>query len=818
MTQFAEVILPLALPQNFTYGIPLPLQNEVAVGKRVVVQFGKRKLYTALVARIVDQAPEGFTPKPILEVEDQKPIVSETQLKLWSWISEYYLCTKGEVMTAALPAGLKLESETRVVPNRLKKVIDEELTDHEYLIIEALQSQDGLSIKEIADITEVKNPLRIIQNLLGKHYILLEEELKTGYTPKKRRYARLKTGISDVALNEIFASLHRAPKQANLLLTYFKMGGSLAETPEFLASRLLKQSEAGESALKSLEEKGVFELFYEKEITKQSGVESAKNLKPLSNEQEQAFDQVKQSFESKSACLLHGVTSSGKTEIYVKLIAEQLKAKKQVLYLVPEIALTTQLIKRLRHYFGEAVLVYHSRFSDRERVEAWMDLRQNATSPKLIVGARSSLFLPFGALGLIIVDEEHESSFKQYDPAPRYHARDTAIVLGQLHKAKVLLGSATPAFETYFNAKQGKYGHVLLNKRFGDLPLPEIQCIDLKEAHRKKKMRGHFSETLLEEIEGTVKGGKQVILFQNRRGFNSMIQCRNCGTVNQCKNCDISLTYHKHIDLLRCHYCGFTRQVPPKCPACGSIELKPLGFGTEKLEEDLSLMLPGIRVKRMDLDTTRKKYAYENLISDFEDGEIDVLVGTQMVTKGLDFENVSLVGIMNADTLLNFPDFRAHERAFQLMAQVAGRAGRKGTRGKVLIQTSNPYHHTIRKVMENNYTAMFEEEVYERKNYKYPPYYRLLRITLKHRKREVLLEESKALGKRLRQRFGERILGPEFPLVPRLRNFYIMEIWLKMEGGISPHKAKHTLRALTEHYFQHEAQHKLQLVFDVDPL
>lgn len=817
MPQFAEVILPLALPQNFTYTVPSFLQDELAVGKRVIVQFGKRKLYTALVARLHNETPEGFTPKPILEIEDQNAIVSDQQLQLWSWISKYYLCTKGEVMTAALPAGLKLESETRVIANQLKKIIDEELTDHEYLIVEALQGQSTLTIKEIADITDVKNPLRIIQNLLGKHYILLEEELKTGYTPKKKRYVRLRSGISDNELNEIFASLSRAPKQAHLLLTYFKMGGTIQDTPRFSAVKILKQSNAGDSALKGLAEKEILEIFYDEE-EKPTGENTSNALKSLSPEQQTAFTEIKKSFENKQVSLLHGVTSSGKTEIYVKLIAEQLAANKQVLYLLPEIALTTQLIKRLRHYFGESVLVYHSRFSDRERVETWMRLREERNTPKLIVGARSSVFLPFGELGLVIVDEEHETSFKQFDPAPRYHARDTAVVLAQLHDAKVLLGSATPAFETYFNAKQGKYGFIELFKRFGDLPLPEIQCVDLKEAYRKKKMRGHFSETLLLEIEETIKAGKQVILFQNRRGFNSMIQCRNCGTVNQCKNCDISLTYHKHLDMLRCHYCGFTRPVPQKCPACGSIELKPLGFGTEKLEEDLSLMLSNIAVKRMDLDTTRKKHAYENIITDFEEGEIDVLVGTQMVTKGLDFENVALVGIMNADTMLNFPDFRAHERAFQLMAQVAGRAGRKGTRGKVLIQTTNPYHNTIRKVMENNYVGMFEEEVYERKNYNYPPYHRMLRLTLKHRNRETVLEESKQLGKILRQQFGTRILGPEFPLVPRLRNLYVMEIWLKMENNMSQSKAKQLLKSTTESYFQNQAQHKLQVIFDVDPL
>ncbi len=818
MPQFVEVILPLALPQNFTYSIPLNLQEEIAVGKRVIVQFGKRKLYTALVARLHNVAPKGYQTKPILEIEDNEPIVNEVQLKLWAWIAEYYMCTRGEVMTAALPAGLKLESETRVIRNQLKKLMDEDLTDYEYLIMEALQGTEALSIKEIADITDVKQPLRIIQNLLGKHYILLEEELKTGYKPKKKRFVKLKDGLTDTDLTEIFAQLGNAPKQANLLLTYFKLGATLQHNIPILAARLLKQSDAGASALKSLSDKEIFTIYHEEIGILKAGEDAIKSLKELSIEQTKAYQEIEESFTKHDVSLLHGVTSSGKTEIYVKLIAEQLKLQKQALYLVPEIALTTQLITRLSHYFGDAILVYHSRFSDRERVETWLRLRQQSNTPFLIVGARSSLFLPFGDLGLVIIDEEHESSFKQYDPAPRYHARDTAMVLAKLHGAKVLLGSATPAFESFYNAKQQKYGYITLTKRFGDMALPEIQCVDLKDAYRKKKMRGHFSETLIEHIEQVVKNGKQVILFQNRRGFNSLIQCKNCGNVNQCKNCDISLTYHKHIDMLRCHYCGYTRNLPPKCVACGSIELKPLGFGTEKLEEDLGLMLPNISVKRMDLDTTRKKHAYANIISAFEDGEIDVLVGTQMVTKGLDFENVALVGIMNADTLLNFPDFRAHERAFQLMAQVAGRAGRKGNRGKVLIQTSEPYHHTIRHVMDNQYVDLFKEEIIERKQYKYPPYYRLIKITLKHKKREILLEEATQVGKILRETFGDRILGPEFPMTPRLRNFYLMEVMLKLENGISHVKAKEALADKIAHYFQHTAKNKLQVVYDADPL
>lgn len=826
MPHFAEVILPLALPQNYTYRIPPEMVNNISVGKRVIVQFGKRKLYTALVCKIHQQPPEGFEPKDILETEDLARIVSEHQLKLWTWMADYYLCTLGEVMTAALPAGLKLESETVVLKNHLKKMIDEELSDHEFLVMEALESQDSLSIKEISDITGLNNPLKVMQQLLGKHYILLEEELKSGYRPRQKRMVRLAEKYAGDGMAEMFEALAKAPKQKDLLLTYFKLMGEIErednnveaqKTRPVIASKLLKLSGAGDSSLKSLEEKGFMEIFYdspEDEITNAA----TKDFFELNDDQQRALNETRSHFEQRDVTLLHGITSSGKTEIYVRFIREMLDKNKQVLYLVPEIALTTQLITRMRQYFGDDVLVFHSRFSDRERVETWLKLVENPNQPFLVIGARSSLFLPFQNLGFVIVDEEHETSFKQYDPAPRYHARDTAILLASIFNAKVLLGSATPSIESFTNAMAGKYGLVKLEKRYADLPLPEILCVDLKQARAKKQMHGHFSTQLIEEIKEVLRARKQVILFQNRRGFSTMIQCQNCGHVNQCKNCDITLTYHKHIDLLRCHYCGFSRQVPSKCPACGSYDVKALGFGTEKLEDDLKLMLPEASIKRMDLDTTRKKNAYENIINEFEDGEIDILIGTQMVTKGLDFANVALVGILNADTLLNFPDFRSHERAYQLMAQVAGRAGRKGKRGKVIIQTADPYHSIIRKVMDNDYQKMYEDERYERKNFKYPPFQRLIKITLKHRDKNHLNTSAIHIGRELRAQFGERVLGPEFPLVARLRNFYQMEIMLKFERKVSQSKAKITLKEVMDQFFVSHPNKKVQVIYDVDPM
>jgi len=817
MKHYAEVILPLALPQNYTYHIPEELQGNVVPGIRVVVQFGRRKLYTALVKDITDENPAGEQVKDILAIEDHAPIVSPVQFKLWEWIANYYLCSLGELMIASLPAGLKLESETRILKNHLKKIIDEELSDYEYLIVEALQEQESLTIKEISEIIGIQNPLKVIHNLLGKHYILLEEEIKGGYRPKQIRYVKLAKEFSDKELQSFFNDLEKAPKQNELLLAYFKL---LTQKPILKetgvkATTLLKSAKASDASLKSLEEKGVFNIYYDREQLIAENLELSP-FKKLSPEQEQALHEIENEFEQKDTALLHGVTSSGKTEVYVKLIDKALQSGKQVLYLVPEIALTTQLLSRLKKYFGDNLLVYHSRFSDRERVETYLKLVEEKDQPKIIVGARSSLLLPFYNLGLIIVDEEHEISFKQFDPAPRYHARDAAIVLAKMFEAKILLGSATPAFETYYNAIQGKFGLVNLHKRFGNLPLPEILCVDLKRAYRKREMNGHFSKDLLDAIKEALDAKKQVILFQNRRGFSPMIQCRTCGHITQCKNCDISLTYHKHIDLLRCHYCGYTRQVPQKCPACGSRELNALGFGTEKLEDDLKLLLPQAKIKRMDLDTTRKKNAYENIINDFEDGDIDILVGTQMVTKGLDFENVSLVGIMNADTLLNFPDFRSHERAFQLMAQVAGRAGRKGNRGKVLIQTSDPYHNVIRKVMENDYTGMYEDERYERKNFQYPPFVRLIQVTLKHRDREHLIRSANLIGKELKDIFGDRLLGPEFPLVARLRNLYQMEMLLKLEEKVNLSKAKHLLTHTIDTFFSENADHKVQLIIDVD--
>lgn len=812
MVQYVDLILPLAISQTYTYQVPPDLVGALELGMRVVAPLGKRKLYTGIIAKIHDRAPSGFEAKFISDLIDQEPILSEKQLDFWQWISDYYLCNPGDVMAAALPSGLKLESEMVVQRNLLKEIIDEELNDSEYLIIEALESQSRLSIKEISDITGFKNPLATIKDLLSKHYIVLEEELKQSYKPRKRRMVKAGPTLDENHSEASFALLAKAEKQRQLLLTYLVQRD---EQGKMSAASLLKKSGAGESSLKSLAKKEILEIYDQEEELQWDGIHQVQSLKPLSNHQAKAFAEIKA--EEKKPILLHGVTSSGKTEVYVKLMADALKQNKQVLYLVPEIALTTQLIIRLQRYFGEQLLVYHSRFSDRDRVETWLKLKKMEDRPCVVIGARSSVLLPFQNLGLIIVDEEHETSFKQFEPAPRYHARDAALVLAQMQGAQTILGSATPSFESYFNAKRGKYHLVEMHERFGELALPEIKAINLKEQRHKKLMRGHFAQSMVDQIEATLKAGKQIILFQNRRGFSTFLQCETCGHVLQCKNCDISLTYHRYQHRLRCHYCGYNTPPPQACPACKSKNLKTLGFGTEKLEDDLKLMFPEARVQRMDLDTTRKKKAYENIISAFEDGETDILVGTQMVSKGLDFENVGLVGIMNADTLLYFPDFRSHEKAFQMLSQVAGRAGRKGEQGLVLIQCSDPQHPIILDVIAHRYRNTYQRELLERQEFHYPPYFRLIRLNLKHRDRLHLEERAKLLGAAIRKVFGSRMMGPEFPLAARLRGQYQMEILLKLENGINLKKAKNSLKEIVDDFqFEHRSK-AISIIYDVDP-
>ncbi len=743
---------------------------------RVAVEFGKSKVYTALVYSIHSEAPIGYEAKEIHQILDETPIVNEIQLKHWEWISDYYMCSLGEVFRAALPSAFLLESETEIeLVQSFSK--EEMLSDEEFLIYEALQHQSRLSIFQVIEILGKKGVFPIIKALIEKNVIFVKEQIYEQYKPKLIKYIRLSDlWNSNEKLAELLEILSRAKKQRDVVLTYFQL---IASRKPIKAEKLQESSNSSAAVIKSLVDKGVFEIYFiQKDRINFEG--NSSGLKELTEPQEVAYNAIKTTFKTKQTTLLKGVTSSGKTEIYVKLIKELLDTNKQVLYLLPEIALTTQLIERLQYYFGEYLSVFHSKYSMNERVEVWNNVLENKQKAQLILGARSSMFLPFSNLGLIIVDEEHEPSFKQYDPAPRYHARDAAIVLANQHKANVLLGSATPCIETFYNAQQGKYGFVELNRRYGDVLLPEIELVDIKEKHRKKRMKGHFSDRLLEMITDAIDNKEQVILFQNRRGYAPVIECETCGVSPQCPQCDVSLTFHSYRKELRCHYCGYKKAMQHNCGACGSEKLNSKGFGTEQIEIELEELFPDAKIGRMDLDTTRGKYGYQKIIGQFEAQEIDILVGTQMLSKGLDFANVSLVGIMNADTMLNFPDFRAHERSYQLMVQVSGRAGRVKKRGKVAIQTFNPFHQILQQVSTNSFEEMYKEQLDERWQYQYPPFYRLIKITLRHKDFNRVDEGAHWLGKSLISIFGEFVLGPSTPSIAKIRNYYIRTLIIKI--------------------------------------
>jgi len=821
ITKFADVILPLAIPRLYTYRVPYELNDQLTVGQRVVVQFGRSKLFAALVRQIHETAPAQYQAKYIDSILDPEPIVNETQFALWDWISSYYLCTIGEVMIAALPSGLKLTSETRLVLNPSFDEDYSNLSDQEFLITEALEVQQVLSIQDVGNILDRKTVYPIIKALIEKGVILIEEELKERYTPKVVSYVRLnEEAAKEDNLKKIFDQLERAPKQLELLMSFIQMSRVLSDNPMEVKKVSLQKSVGATSVIvNQLEKKGVFVIYDKTEGRLDLQEMDVGSSKKLHSKQQTAYEEIKKCFKKKKVVLLHGVTSSGKTEIYVKLIEEVIKEGKQVLYLLPEIALTTQIISRLQKYFGNSIGVYHSHFNQNERVEVWNNvLNSEPNQYKIILGARSALFLPFSNLGLVIVDEEHENTFKQHDPAPRYHARDTAIVLAQLHGAKTLLGSATPSIETYWNSGEGKYGLVELNERYGGVQLPEILVADIKEATRKKLMKSHFSPLLMEQMEQTLAGKEQIILFQNRRGFSPFLQCNTCGWTPVCVSCDVSLTYHKHSSQLRCHYCGYHEQSPASCNACGDTNVSMIGFGTEKIEEELEIFFPDARIARMDWDTTRSKNSYQRIINDFEDREIDILVGTQMVTKGLDFDNVALVGILNAGSMLNFPDFRAFERSYQLMAQVAGRAGRKKKRGKVVIQAFDPDHRIIRNVIANDFSSMYDCEMQERENFHYPPFHRLIKLTLKHKDFDLLNAASEHFGTELKKVFGKRVLGPEFPPIARIRNFYLKNILLKIEREVSVNKSKKLLEETIIAFKNHNDYKKVRIIADVDPI
>ncbi len=823
-TLFADVLLPLPVKGTFTYRIPFEMNEWIDKGQRVLVQFGSRKVYAALVSRVHEEIPRDYQPKYILALLDSSPIVHAKQLKFWEWISSYYISTTGEVMNAALPSGFKLSSESKLVLHPEFEPGTVPLTEKEGVIVQTLQNRKTISLTEAAEIVDLQKIFPLIKTLLEKGVVVMEEELDDKYKPRTETRIRLHADYHpEESLRGLFEVLEkRAFKQVEVLMAFIKcatpLGGLDCEVPK---KAVLDQINNGAAALKALEEKGVFISFEQKisRLFQQKAEQLVESIK-LNDAQEIALENIRKHLEQKSTCLLHGITGSGKTEIYIKLIDEVLKQGKQVLYLLPEIALTSQIINRLRKYFGENVGVYHSRYNAHERIEIWnsvLNETQGEPTYKIILSARSGIFLPFNHLGLIIVDEEHDTSYKQFDPAPRYHARDAAMVLAQLHGAKVVLGSATPSVESYFNGASGKYGLVNLNKRFGEARLPEILISDLKHETKRKTIKGHFSSFLIEQIEAALARKEQVILFQNRRGFAPRLECEVCNWVPDCPNCDVSLVYHKNQNRLRCHICGYSTHLIHKCQKCGSFEIKMVGFGTEKIEEDLAIILPQARIQRMDLDTTRGKFAFDRLFEEFAGGAIDILVGTQMVTKGLDFQNVNIVGVLNADNMINFPDFRAFERSFQMLVQVSGRAGRKDNSGKVIIQTHNPHHAVIRYVMDNDFQHMYQSQIAERKNFGYPPFFRLIRFTLKFQDYTVLNNSAAEFAQLLKNAFGNRVLGPEYPLIGKIKGLFLKDILLKLEKSYSTDMAREKIATILDVFSQSTKYKSIRVVIDVDP-
>ena len=755
---FVDVILPLPLDGVFTYSVPSSLEEQVRMGLRVLVPFGRNKTYVGIIASIHHTAPEGYQTKDILQVLDVSPILLDSQLKLWNWIAEYYMSPIGEVYKAALPSGLKAED---------------------------------------------------------------------GYRPKTELYIRLTEKFrNEQALHVALNMLQRAGKQLTAFVEYLALShwdtlsGQRCQEPvvEITRDELVNSSHASLQTVNALIKRGILET-YELEVGRLncSGQPHLENIKPLSPAQQDAYNQIQFSFLKKNVTLLHGVTSSGKTEIYIHLIRQALEQKKQVLYLLPEIALTVQIMQRLQHVFGNRLGIYHSKYSDAERVEIWQ--KQLSSNPyDVILGARSAVLLPFQNLGLVIIDEEHETSYKQQEPAPRYHARSTAIVLAQMFGAKTLLGTATPSLDTYHNAMTGKYGLVTLQERYKGIELPDIQVVDIKDLQRRKMMNGPFSPLLLSKAREALERGEQVILFQNRRGYAPVIECKQCGWVPRCQHCDVSLTLHRNLNQLTCHYCGYTYQVPTECPACGCKELLAKGYGTEKIEAEVQDIFPEARIARMDLDTTRSRHAYERIISDFSAGRTNILIGTQMVSKGLDFDKVSVVGILNADSMLSFPDFRAYEHAYMMMAQVSGRAGRKSKQGLVVLQTKSPDLPVIDYIVRNDYPAFYKFLMAERQQFHYPPCYRLVYVFLKHRHDALVESASIEIGSRLRQWFGARVLGPDKPLVAKVKSLSIRKLVLKIELGLNMSEVRKYLILAQQQMLQDKRYNSLQIYFDVDPL
>ncbi|MES2731107.1 MAG: primosomal protein N' [Bacteroidota bacterium] len=818
ITWFADVILPVPVPNLFTYRVPREFSSLIKLGARVIVQFGKSRVLTALVARLHNKPPEKYQAKYILDLLDEHPLVTQQQLDLFAWMADYYMCSIGEVMNAGLPSGLKISSLSKIQLNPDFQ-FDIELTDKEVLLLEAVEKHQSLTYDEAAEVLEQKNVYQFIKSLVGKRAIILFEEIKERYKPKIVKKVRLSAEYTDRArLSDLFIDLEKKPKQTEILLHYLQVVSLLRE-PELnvlgMEKNILMSDDLSSSSLNTLIKNHVFEEF-EIVVSRFADLPPTEFSHPqLTEAQQRASDQVMAHFTTKDTVLLHGITGSGKTEIYIDLIQKVLDGGSQVLYLLPEIAVTTQIVTRLKKIFGDKMGVYHSKFSDNERVEVWKGIVAGEYS--FVIGVRSAIFLPFDNLGLIIVDEEHETSYKQHEPAPRYHARDVAMLIAQRQKAKVLLGSATPSVESYYHANTGRYGLVKLYQRFGNATLPDIVLVDTKQERKEKKMKNAFSSVLLDHLSMNLEKKEQSILFQNRRGYSPYLNCEECDWIARCNQCAVSLTYHLNSNELRCHYCGFKQGLPRDCPACGSPKLKTIGYGTEKIEDELKIFLPAAQVQRMDLDTTRKKNAYQQLIEAFENGHTDILVGTQMISKGLDFDKVSLVGIFDADRIINFPDFRSHERAFQMITQVSGRAGRRAIQGKVIIQTANPQQMVLQRVLANDYESLYQSEIIDRENFHYPPFYRLIKLTIKHESKTTCTKAATQLFEKLMVRLGQnRLLGPEAPLVERIRNQYLEEIMIKLERTINLKAVKQYIQAQVSDLLAEKTLKGTSVVVDVD--
>jgi len=824
-TYFVDVIVPMPIPGTFTYRVPHIHNNEIKVGCRVIVQFGKRKIYTGIIAKIHESPPQNYKAKYILDLLEDVPSVNEKQIALFYWIASYYMSTVGQVLNAALPSGLKMTSQSfvQIHPDIGDYRQEFEYSDRENLLLESLSNNDKLSYDEISDLLEIKQIHLVLKSLIQKESIILFEQVKDKYQPKKVKKIRLNKRYfkNEQALEQLFETLGKKVKQQEVLLKYLSKV-SIGSNSKINQSGIIKSvfllQGISPSSLKTLVKTNVFEEFEEQVSRFDTSALFDKRKFTLSESQQKAKDSIIENFKEKDVILLHGITGSGKTEIFIELIKEQLDAGKQVLYLLPEIALTTQIVSRLLKVFGNEMGVYHSKYSDNERVEVWQGVLSGKF--KFVVGVRSAVFLPFYDLSLIIVDEEHESSYKQYDPAPRYNARDVAIVLANYHNGKVLLGTATPSLESYHNALNGKYGLVKILERYGTASLPSFEIADILDERKKKKIKGDFTSHLLDKMVKVLDKQEQIILFQNRRGYAPYLSCNDCNHVPQCQNCSVSLTYHLYSNTLRCHYCGYLEAVPQLCSACGSTAIKTVGFGTEKLEEDLKILFPQVKIQRMDQDTTRSKYSYQSIIDRFEKGETDILIGTQMVSKGLDFDKVSLVGVFDFDRMIHFPDFRSHERAFQLITQVSGRAGRKNDQGKVIIQTASPLSSVLDKIIRHDYLAFYQSEIIERENFHYPPFYRLIKIILKDKDTNVVEAAAIAYYNMLIAELGKkRILGPQEPVISRIRNMYLREIFVKIEKTkVSIAKVKSLLFSKSIELTKNRKFKSVRIVFDVDPI